>query len=816
MTPADKAKAKKLFAMLSSSNENERRVANTKLIELLAKYKMTITDLVAGDVDWDAPSPKKSKAKAQSSAPPPPPPPQPPPIKIPQQHIDLLAEFLAAEYQETWGTDLRQDRIAMERLKQAAETAIINLLSATTTHIYVPHPAQGVLDGDLSRWLSHAEFQQLLTNPPPPPSPGGPRGAASPSSPPRQRPGYTWQPKTMTKADKIALGGVLFFLVGLPLITGMVDVFHDMPQVGLGLVLFVGGICWATWQFNRQRAPEGFAGIIVGLIGLGMLADFHEKQLTQQSDAPPKIAYSTEDDSPPKPPVPAADISVSVVGGVQVISITGDIGPDDHERFKQKVEGLTAKAVVQLSSPGGLARIGWAIGAYVHSKGWATFVSGECDSACADIWLAGTPRFMTPTAKIGFHSSRDQAGRQNAPTDAVSGAYMRDLGLNIKAITWATTAGPYDIAYLTPDKAKELGIDVIVRPDIRSLGLEDSKPIQSVAATKVTPPIEQSVQPVPAPAEIINMLMTQLKSCWAPPSNIVDARGPIVTVRFSLNRDGSLQGEPTVVNRSGSALFQVAAESATRAVRVCQPFRLPASGYEVWREIEVNFDPAIVATHSPVATPTPLPLQPPIVPAYRPPAAGDPAIIEASECRYTGFRKQCCPGGYAFSFVDETCHWLSPSDPRGQADSVALCEQAEKIITNLITNQYMDPLVRMTRYADTVKYYGIVKDSDAVKADIRFYSERWPQRTYKITSISSYGNNTMCGVYGEVAFDAESPTKKSVGTATFEFGLENQGYGELRITAESGKTLTRQITDLVQAQKPVRKRPAPATPQSNP
>jgi hypothetical protein len=67
MTPADKAKAKKLFAMLQSSNENEVLAATRRLKELLGKYGMTINDLVAGNVDWDAARPKKAKAQKSSS-----------------------------------------------------------------------------------------------------------------------------------------------------------------------------------------------------------------------------------------------------------------------------------------------------------------------------------------------------------------------------------------------------------------------------------------------------------------------------------------------------------------------------------------------------------------------------------------------------------------------------------------------------------------------------------------------------------------------------------------------------------------------------
>jgi outer membrane biosynthesis protein TonB len=90
----------------------------------------------------------------------------------------------------------------------------------------------------------------------------------------------------------------------------------------------------------------------------------------------------------------------------------------------------------------------------------------------------------------------------------------------------------------------------------------------------------------------IAMLRAQLYSCWNPPVGVVEAKDLVVTVRFSLNRDGSLASEPMVVNRGRNALFQIAAEAATRAVRRCQPFRLPVSKYEAWQDVEVNFDPS--------------------------------------------------------------------------------------------------------------------------------------------------------------------------------------------------------------------------------
>ncbi|HVX92317.1 MAG TPA: hypothetical protein VG985_03750 [Xanthobacteraceae bacterium] len=89
----------------------------------------------------------------------------------------------------------------------------------------------------------------------------------------------------------------------------------------------------------------------------------------------------------------------------------------------------------------------------------------------------------------------------------------------------------------------------------------------------------------------IDALRAQIQACWNPPAGAADAKDLIVKVRLMLNQDGSLLGEPIVLNRGGSPFFQVAAESAMRAIRRCQPYRLPIAKYEVWKDVEVTFDP---------------------------------------------------------------------------------------------------------------------------------------------------------------------------------------------------------------------------------
>jgi colicin import membrane protein len=89
----------------------------------------------------------------------------------------------------------------------------------------------------------------------------------------------------------------------------------------------------------------------------------------------------------------------------------------------------------------------------------------------------------------------------------------------------------------------------------------------------------------------IDALRAQIQACWNPPVGAADARDLVVLVRVQFKTDGTLAAEPQVVNRGSSPYFQVAAESATRAVRRCQPYTMPAAKYDVWRDVEVTFDP---------------------------------------------------------------------------------------------------------------------------------------------------------------------------------------------------------------------------------
>jgi colicin import membrane protein len=86
-------------------------------------------------------------------------------------------------------------------------------------------------------------------------------------------------------------------------------------------------------------------------------------------------------------------------------------------------------------------------------------------------------------------------------------------------------------------------------------------------------------------------ISARLKACWRLPSGGGGSDTPVVTLRWRLKPDGSLDGEPLVDRPRNDPLFLLAAEAAQRAVRECSPFDLPPDKYSIWRNITWDFDP---------------------------------------------------------------------------------------------------------------------------------------------------------------------------------------------------------------------------------
>ncbi|MEJ6506197.1 MAG: molecular chaperone DnaK [Crocinitomicaceae bacterium] len=77
---------------------------------------------------------------------------------------ETIIDWLVAEFKNDEGLDLRQDPMALQRLKEAAEKAKIELSSTTSTEINLPYimPVNGI-PKHLVRTLQRSRFEQLIS-----------------------------------------------------------------------------------------------------------------------------------------------------------------------------------------------------------------------------------------------------------------------------------------------------------------------------------------------------------------------------------------------------------------------------------------------------------------------------------------------------------------------------------------------------------------------------------------------------------------------------------------------------------------------------
>jgi Clp protease len=164
--------------------------------------------------------------------------------------------------------------------------------------------------------------------------------------------------------------------------------------------------------------------------------------------------------------LPAYGAHIEVVEGkpglqLPAIGIIGEIEENDVDRF-QELSSRMDNALVLLKSSGGKIAPAMRIGEIVRAKHYTTVVKDYCASSCALIWLAGSKRFITPTAHVGLHQAFNATGQADGMGNAILGSYLTRLGLSYPAIAYATEAGPSGIKWLTVDDAKRVGIQLFV------------------------------------------------------------------------------------------------------------------------------------------------------------------------------------------------------------------------------------------------------------------------------------------------------------------------------------------------------------------
>ena len=89
-------------------------------------------------------------------------------------------------------------------------------------------------------------------------------------------------------------------------------------------------------------------------------------------------------------------------------------------------------------------------------------------------------------------------------------------------------------------------------------------------------------------------LKAQIFGCWSLPLGLPYQENLLVRIKLKLRPDGTVLRSEILdharMNKPGQGFYKVLAESALRAIQICQPLRVPTTGYEKWKDLQLNFD----------------------------------------------------------------------------------------------------------------------------------------------------------------------------------------------------------------------------------
>jgi len=90
-------------------------------------------------------------------------------------------------------------------------------------------------------------------------------------------------------------------------------------------------------------------------------------------------------------------------------------------------------------------------------------------------------------------------------------------------------------------------------------------------------------------------LKAQIFGCWSIPLGLPYNENLLVRIKLKLRPDGSIIKTEIVdherMHQPGQGHYKALAESALRAIQLCQPLKVPTSGYERWKDLQFNFNP---------------------------------------------------------------------------------------------------------------------------------------------------------------------------------------------------------------------------------
>ena len=111
---------------------------------------------------------------------------------------------------------------------------------------------------------------------------------------------------------------------------------------------------------------------------------------------------------------------------------------------------------------------------------------------------------------------------------------------------------------------------------------------------KITQDQQKNLETVGLSLSEEDALKAQIFGCWSIPLGLPYNENLLVRIKLSLKPDGTVINSEILdharMNKPGQGFYKVLAESALRAIRLCQPLSVPSTGYERWKDLQLNFD----------------------------------------------------------------------------------------------------------------------------------------------------------------------------------------------------------------------------------
>ena len=89
-------------------------------------------------------------------------------------------------------------------------------------------------------------------------------------------------------------------------------------------------------------------------------------------------------------------------------------------------------------------------------------------------------------------------------------------------------------------------------------------------------------------------LKAQIFGCWSIPLGLPLSEDLLVRIKLQLKPDGTIEKmemlDHVKMNTPGKEKFRTLADSVRRAIQLCNPLRVPTTGYERWKNMILNFN----------------------------------------------------------------------------------------------------------------------------------------------------------------------------------------------------------------------------------